>query len=169
MNNPFATHLPVLLACLRRTEGPILELGSGWFSTILINAFSVGRIARTIETDRNWFESIVPIAACQPLTSHSHQMMLVGDYEAAPLFDHPWSVVMIDNEPPRRRGHDLRRLKGRARLFVAHDSEHPDYGYEPVFSSFRYRYDYKRLFPWTTVVSDDDPLDWLEEALRPLW
>ena len=31
--NPFATHMPVLLACLEHTSGPVLELGSGWFST----------------------------------------------------------------------------------------------------------------------------------------
>jgi hypothetical protein len=34
---------------------------------------------------------------------------------------------------------------------------------------FKYRYTFTRLTPWTTVVSDSDPLDWLDDALRPLW
>lgn len=37
--NPFATHIPALLACLECTSGPVLELGSGWFSTPIVSAF----------------------------------------------------------------------------------------------------------------------------------
>ena len=36
--NPFATHIPALLACLEHTSGPVLELGSGWFSTPIVSA-----------------------------------------------------------------------------------------------------------------------------------
>ncbi len=59
--NPFATHIPVLLACLRHTTGPILEFGSGWFSTPIINAFAVGRFARTIEADAKWHPVVTPV------------------------------------------------------------------------------------------------------------
>lgn len=59
--------------------------------------------------------------------------------------------------------------RGKCQLLVAHDSEHPDYGYEPGLAKFKYRYNYTRLLPGTTVVSDTDPLDWLDDALRPLW
>ena len=53
--NPFATHMPLLLACLRRTSGPVLELGSGWFSTPLIAALATDRLVRTVETiDMKW-------------------------------------------------------------------------------------------------------------------
>lgn len=167
--NPFATHIPVLLACLRHTSGPILELGSGWFSTPIVSAFAVGRLARTIEADRNWYPHLAAICAHQPATQHAHQVVLVPDYDHAPIDDQHWSVVLLDHEPPARRGIDLERLIGKSELVIAHDSQHEAYGYRPLFERFKYRYDHTRLMPWTTVVSDLDPLDWLDEALRPLW
>jgi hypothetical protein len=85
------------------------------------------------------------------------------------LGDHQWSVVLLDHEPPPRRGVDALRLKDRSQLIIGHDSEHPDYGYGPAFDQFKYRFTLSRVFPWTTVVSDTDPLDWIEDALRPLW
>jgi hypothetical protein len=39
----------------------------------------------------------------------------------------------------------------------------------PVFDTFKYRFTLSSTFPWTTVVSNFDPLDWLANALRPLW
>jgi hypothetical protein len=48
---------------------------------------------------------------------------------------------------------------------IGHDSQHPAYGYAAAFGLFKYQFTDSRLFPWTTVVSDE-PLDWLEEALR---
>jgi hypothetical protein len=54
-------------------------------------------------------------------------------------------------------------------LIIGHDSEHPDYGYGPAFDTFKYRFTLSSVFPWTTVVSDTDPLDWIADALKPLW
>lgn len=167
--NPFATHIPLLLACLRRTEGPILEFGSGWFSTPILNAFAIGRLVRTIESDGRWHPFVAPICTHQPVTSHDHQIVFVGEYAKAPIDDHFWSVVLIDHEPPARRGVEVERMRGKCHLLIAHDAEHPAYGYEPALARFKYRYNYTRLMPGTTVVSDSDPLDWIEDALRPLW
>lgn len=167
--NPFATHIPVLLACLRRTTGPILELGSGWFSTPILNAFAVGRLARTVEADPRWFPVVAPVCTHQPATKHDHQIVFVPDYQQAPVDDHLWSVVLIDHEPPARRGVDVARLHGKCQLLIAHDSQHDAYGYGPAFERFKYRFTFDRLVPWTTVVSDTDPLDWLDAALRPVW
>jgi hypothetical protein len=167
--NPFATHIPVLLACLRRTTGPVLEFGSGWFSTPILSAFAVGRLVRTVEADPRWFPLIVPVGAHQPATKHDHQLVFVPDYQQAPIDDHFWSVALIDHEPPQRRGIDVARLHGKCQLLIAHDSQHDAYGYGPAFERFQYRFTFDRLVPWTTVVSDTDPLDWLDETLRPLW
>ena len=167
--NPFATHMPLLLACLRRTSGPVLELGSGWFSTPLIAAFATDRLVRTIETNPEWYDRISRVCTYQPITRHRHQIVFVPDYSDAPMDDHEWSVVLLDHEPPPRRGVDALRLKDRSQLIIGHDSEYPDYGYGPAFDQFKYRFTLSRVFPWTTVVSDTDPLDWIEDALRPLW
>lgn len=167
--NPFATHMPLLLACLRHTNGPVLELGSGWFSTPLVAAFATDRLVRTIETNPQWYDRVSQIATFQPITHHRHQIVYVPDYNDAPMDDHQWSVVLLDHEPPPRRGIDALRLKARSQLIIGHDSEHPDYGYGPAFDAFKYRFTLSSVFPWTTVVSDSDPLDWIADALRPLW
>ena len=49
--NPFATHMPVLLACLEHTSGPVLELGSGWFSTPIVSAFATDRLVAAGDYD----------------------------------------------------------------------------------------------------------------------
>jgi len=167
--NPFATHMPVLLACLQRTTGPVLELGSGWFSTPLVAAFATDRLVRTVESNHEWYDRISRVCTYQPITRHRHQIVFVPDYNDAPIEDHQWSVVLLDHEPPPRRGVDALRLRDRCQLMIGHDSEHPDYGYGPVFDTFKYRFTLSSVFPWTTVVSDTDPLDWLADALRPLW
>jgi hypothetical protein len=167
--NPFATHVPVLLACLRRTTGPVLELGSGWFSTPLVAAFATDRLVRTVDANHEWYDRISRICIYQPITRHRHQIVFVPDYNDAPMDDHQWSVVLLDHEPPPRLCVDALRLKDRSQLIIGHDSEHPDYGYGPVFDTFKYRFTLSSVLPWTTVVSDTDPLDWIADALRPLW
>ncbi len=163
--NPFATHMPTLLACLQHTSGPVLELGSGWFSTPVLSAFATDRLVRTVETDRDWHGLVSRICTNQPITPHRHQIVFVPDYEEAPISDQDWAIVLLDHEPPPRRGVDALRLRDRCRLMIGHDSQHPAYGYAEAFDTFKYRFTETRLFPWTTVVSDE-PLDWLEEALR---
>ena len=163
--NPFATHMPTLLACLQQTTGPVLELGSGWFSTPLVSAFATDRLVRTVESDRDWHERICRICTHQPITEHRHQIVYVPDYADAPVDDHEWAVVLLDHEPPARRGVDAARVRDRCRLMIGHDSQHPAYGYGPVFDTYQHRLTDERLMPWTTVVSDE-PLDWLEQHLQ---
>ena len=109
--NPFATHMPTLLACLQHTSGPVLELGSGWFSTPVLSAFATDRLVRTMETDRDWHGRVSRICTNQPITPHRHQIIYVPDYEEAPLFDQNWDIVLLDHEPPPRRGVDALRLR----------------------------------------------------------
>jgi len=112
---------------------------------------------------------VSPICTRQPATKHLHQLVFVTDYDQTPIDDHHWSVVLVDHEPPARRGVDVERLRGKCDLLIGHDTQHAAYGYEPAFDRFKYRHTYSRLTPWTTVVSDTDPLDWLDDALCPLW
>jgi hypothetical protein len=163
--NPFATHMPVLLAFLEHTNGPVLELGSGWFSTPIVSAFATDRLVRTIETNPEWYVRVAGLGIYQPITQHRHQFLFVPDYNDAMILDQQWDVVILDHEPPPRRGHDALVLRDRCRFMIGHDSEHPDYRYAEAFDQFRYRFTDSRRLPWTTVVSDE-PLDWLADALR---
>lgn len=163
--NPFATHLPVLLACLQHTPGPVLELGSGWFSTPFLSSFATDRLVRTIESNHNWFQRAGQIATSQSGTSHRHQLIFVPNYDEAPVLDQFWDVVLLDHEPPPRRDQDAMRMRGHCRLMIGHDSQHPAYGFEEAFAPWSHRFVDSRVVPWTTVVSDES-LDWLAEALQ---
>ncbi len=166
--NPYATHMSVLISCLRRTSGPVLELGGGWYSTAVLNAFAHnGRIVRTIESDVQWFHKLSTIALHGPSPVKSHQMVFAPNYDVAPIDDQYWSVVLIDHEPPGRRGADLARLKGRSELIIAHDTEHDAYNYNTVLGTFKYEFTQKCQWPWTTVVSDTMPLDWTPRIASP--
>jgi hypothetical protein len=70
----------------------------------------------------------------------------------------PWDLAFVDQHPCEARGPAIQMLRVQTRFIVAHDTEPSThvhrYGYEPLLSSFKYRFDYKRFIPWTTVVSD---------------
>jgi len=68
----------------------------------------------------------------------------------------------VDHRPGERRKHEIGRLSQSANLIVVHDTEEAGYEYEPVLQSFKHRYDYKLHRPWTTIVSNFDPLAWLK-------
>lgn len=165
----YASHLPVLLACLRRTQGAILELGSGLFSTPLVHAFAVlGRYARTIETDPEWGRRIAAAFADRP--AHFRHDFYVEPFDRQTLIrDTPWSLALVDHATAHRAPDlELLRTLG-VGMAIVHDTEHPGYELGPVLDRFTYRYTYSRVPPETTVVSDTIPLHWLDAALSPLW
>jgi len=150
--NPIATHIPVLLACLQHTTGPVLELGSGWFSTPLVSAFATDRLVRTIESDPNWHASISRICTMQPITRHRHQILYVPDYDDAQIHDQCWDIVLLDHEPPARRGVDAIRLREHCRLLIGHDSQHTAYGYAEAFDTFKYCFTDSRLRDYPETI-----------------
>jgi len=168
----FATHLPLLTACVLATDGPVIELGCGFWSTPILhelcspfpghrdgrrlltccaNADWLGRFSRQLATDEHFFLAVDPDADG-------------AGWARLPEIDHNWDVALVDHAPPGRRKHDLMRLADTARLVVVHDSEpHACYSYEKAFERFRYRCDDRRWEPWTTVVSNVEDLAWLKE------
>jgi hypothetical protein len=68
-----------------------------------------------------------------------------------------WAVVFVDHAPADRRVVDIARLADRTEFMVVHDSEDALYGYESAFARFAYRYDYKRLVPCTSILSNVRP------------
>lgn len=154
----YSSHLPVLMTTMLKTQGPVLELGTGVFSTPVLHWMCAPR--RPIvscESDRLWFDRVA--AAYR---EYWHDVQLIEDWDAIHI-EWPWSVAFLDHEP-HRRATDLARLKGNASCIVVHDTEVEDHHLEPVLSGFRYRYDWRRMAPWTTVVSDTiDVAQWFKE------
>jgi len=57
--------------------------------------------------------------------------------------------------------HQLRR---QSRLVILHDTENPVF--DDSLKDYRYRYDFKKLYPHTSVVSETDNLEWLKDCLK---
>jgi len=155
--DPYATHLPLLVACVSNTEGPVLELGCGLYSTPVLHALCHKRPLVTVELDPVWF------AEFKGFSSQNHHVILVEDLSEIP--DYHWSVVLVDQQPAAARVPSIKRYREKAELIVAHDTEHRLYGYEEVLPTFNYRVEWKRYAPWTSVVSDTVKLDWLGGVL----
>lgn len=148
-----ATHLQALVYALNRSEGRILELGAGWYSTPVLAAVAEAtmRPVLTVEADpvyRTWARERFGASLHQVIAPddgiHPHQDH--GDY---------WGLVLVDHGDGSRRAESVRRY-GRSAMIVVHDTEpeaaaqYP--GLEDVLASFTERRDFKALTPWTTVV-----------------
>lgn len=149
-----STHFPMLIKTVQKTTGTILEMGSGIFSTPLLHwlCFDQKRglitvenyvhyldFAKKFETDWHKIEFLKPQEQYQPK----------GEY----------SVVFIDHSPkkPRTRGDDALLFKDCAQYIVLHDAGedgHKKYGYDQLYSQFKYRKDWNGTWPSTTVLSN---------------
>jgi hypothetical protein len=153
----YDTHRPVLCEAVRRTRGPILELGTGDGSTIPLHAVATdhSRQLFSFDNNRQW------IAKYVGLRNEHHLVALVASWDECPIESQFWSVAFVDHAPAERRVVEIGRLRYRAILVVVHDSEDPTYGYDSVFDSFAHRFDYREHKQWTTVLSNYlDIADW---------
>lgn len=118
----FATHQPVLVAAAEVCEGPILECGSGDWSTPLLH-----RIARrrglellTVDDHREWLGRQARLA--RPW----HELRHVEDWDEAieRLAERRWGLVFIDQHPWTARAATAARLRDQADLVVMHDCDY---------------------------------------------
>lgn len=182
--DPFSTHQPLLVAALLKTQGPILEMGGGNYSTPLVSAFAnvQRREAHTVETNAAMHELL------KRFSSPFHKIWQVNGYDFAPdgrflpradttraqyieiqarfLADfcqerpRRWSVVFIDQAPGYLRVPAIEHFADAADFIVTHDTEMAEaYGFEPCLSAFRYRWDSRIQVPYSTIVSNSQPCD----------
>ena len=149
------THLPILLKAFEMGDGPILEMGTGHFSTPILDMMCKRRQKRwilSLENDPEWFE----INRAKYESSY-HKFIFVKDWADIPIEQTHWGLVLIDHRPAHRRHVDMIRLKHRAHYILAHDSEladHRAYRYDKAYPHFKYRWEYQDCEPFTTVLSN---------------
>lgn len=158
----YGTHMACLMAVATNSTGPILEMGAGDYSTPLLHAVCAKdkRYLLSTDTDKRWLSHFAD------LETDWHELKHVKVYEddwsrnPQPQLwdaiggDKHWSIVFIDHRPGERRAFDIGRLRLNTDIFIVHDTEHSGYHYEPLLSSFKYRYVDTRYSTYTTVVSD---------------
>lgn len=160
-----ATHIFTLIAAVINTDGAVLEMGCGDWSTPLLHILcSVKkRYLLSTETNKKWMETFTYLAT--PWHEFKYLPVYQDDEDLNPdpkLWDQiganqHWSVVFIDHKPALRRAIDIQRLRNNADIIVAHDTEPESnyyYNYEAVLSTFKYRYIDDIYRPHTTIVSD---------------
>ena len=163
-NLPYGSHVLVLLPCLQLTDGPVLELGGGIYSTSLLSLYSQSRFCRTVETNSFWFQKIKAFFPVSPKITNQrgHEILHAESYHDAVIDDHNWDIVFIDQKASCRT-ESITRLKNRCRIMIVHDTERPALCESTL--NFRYRLDVKKVLPNTSVLSDSDDLEWLKARL----
>jgi hypothetical protein len=150
-NFRFGSHLPVLHKLLSITDGRVVEFGSGMNSTIFLHwaCHSKKRQLLTLEGKWDYYKRI------RRLRSDYHDIQFVKTWRND-LAPGKWSVVFIDHSPGYMRGYDAVRFVD-SDYVVLHDTEDAvsnGYGYNLVYPLFKYRFDYKKATPHTTVLSN---------------
>lgn len=142
--------MPMLIRALEMTEGTVVEVGGGVFSTPLLHWLCKLQKRRliTYENEKQFYDF------SREFQSETHSIRLINDWDEMD-FKSKRGVVFIDHHPESRRGPDAIRFKDSAQIVVMHDSERPEkYGYDPVWPQFKYVHHYKDCKPWTSVVSN---------------
>ena len=156
------SHLPILMEAVARTEGPIVELGCGLYSTTPLHwaCWVKKRKLVTYESNPDYFDFL------EAYETDFHEVHCIDDWDAVDLSP-PWSVAFVDHAPDTRRRLEVMRLL-HAEYVVAHDSEGRNdrkYQFSKVIPLFKYHFEYAGAFPHTSVWSNlHDVTDFLGEG-----
>lgn len=147
----FSTHLPYLLEAVKRTTGPVLELGAGEAgSTPALHKLCIGgRLLVTVDSNVDYIDKFAHFVGDTHVFEHNPDPT-----QTEWLAKDDWSVVFIDHSPGETRKGAIERARGRAEYIIVHDTEDLGYDLEGLLSSFKFRKDFRYARPWTTVVSD---------------
>ncbi len=157
LESGYGSHKLALLAASILTAehgGPVLEMGCGYHSTILLHQILVieqKRYFLSTDTDREWLSKFEA-----NMSSSIHQFRHISQTSEWDNIgnDRPrWSIVFIDHKPGERRVVDIIRLANVSDIVIVHDTETASYNYERGLSQYAYRYRYKYLPTCTDVVS----------------
>lgn len=144
----WGSHIPVLIEALRQTTGPVLELGMGHSSTILLHMLCADQGRKLISYDND--QTYIKIF--RKFSDQGHEIKLVNWDEID--ISQRWGVVLVDEGPAEQRIKNIRKLVNNADFLVLHDTEDPIYHYDEIYPLFKYRFDYTKFRTHATVLSN---------------
>lgn len=165
----WSSHNIMLLKVLQNSQGDVLELGAGPFSTPLLHwvCKDMGRKLITYDSDEQYYNF------AKQFQSKLHSIKFVKDWTKDVDTRRRRGIVFIDHSgisPDGKwlgfmRGFDAIRFKDSADYIILHDTESEDtYNYKDVWKHFKYRYDWKECKPWTSVISNKKDLNFLNKS-----
>ncbi len=156
----WGSHIPLLASVVATARpGPVLEIGVGRSSSPLLVEMcrATGRGLVGLDSEQAWLDEIADIG--YPKLVHMPDWSKLPDWLDATQWSHTWSVIFVDHGPGDARLPVLKMLRGLAEFIVCHDTRNEPYlpGFDAELDSYRYRFDYVKMTPSTTVVSDVRP------------
>lgn len=175
LKGQWGSHMPVLAKVMEFTDGAVLELGTGVWSTALLDMMcrETKRKLISYDNDPAWH------TPNQKWQSDFHDVRLVEDwtekvdgkevwhsgFEKADIDNTFWSVAFMDHKPAKRRKVDAHRLANKAIFVILHDSEEESdkfFKYSWIYKHFKYQYQYTKCRPNTVVLSNFIDLSFLK-------
>lgn len=153
----YTTYMGVLIRVLITSQGDVVELGAGPFSTPLLHWIckDMNRKLISYEIDSKYYEY------ARQYRSWLHKIVLVNDWDEVDSKTHR-GVVFIDHNPFNRRAPDTIKFKDNADYIVMHDTD-CEQDFEVVWPNFKYNYTWKECRPWVSVVSNSSNLSFLKK------
>ncbi len=170
-NTGIGGHAVVLFAALYATQGAVLELGSGMTSTPIIHNIAVvqqGRDVFTVDSNSDWLQQFTSMGGPHHsfgLVSSAYPNQPYRFLQFKPahfrrwedVWDGSYGLVFVDQAPASERRQDIQRRRNASDVMVVHDTNvMKSYRYEPLLSTFSYRYKFrhKAIKTFTDVISD---------------
>ncbi len=159
LSGNYGTHLPLLIQAVNKTTGPILEMGTGIFSTPYLHYQGIlsKRNITSYDNDLGWLQKFsVSNHHAHMYEGPYHEFTYIDDWDKADI-QRNWDVALIDHSPSERRIVDIKRLSNFAKYIIIHDS-HPRhervYHYSQIYPLFKYRADWTQDANPATVLSN---------------
>lgn len=152
LKKEYSTHLPVLMKVVSLTDGDVLELGSGFYSTPFLHWACFPTKRQLVTYDSLNYSDLMK----RYQDDSFHKTIITDNYEKIDI-EKSWDVAFVDHAPGIRRGIEAGRLAKYTKYVVLHDSNpHNDseYGYNKIYPLYKYRFDYTEVTPNTTVLSN---------------
>ena len=141
----YHTHKPFLLHYAKKTSGPILELGMGFGSTIMLHDLCCVTHRKLISMDHDpeW------VGKFMNLKSNFHEISCVDDWDKAyDQINGKFSIIFVDNAPFEARSNAIRRFKNNAEFIILHDCDYFPKNNLLAYSEFPYFNVYEPAKPW---------------------
>jgi hypothetical protein len=143
------------MEAMKRTDGDVLELGPGVFSTPVLHwlCHEQKRMLLTVESDPKW-----SWFCKQYYQTPYHQHLQVNDWDTAKwAISKPWDVALIDHSPSERRVVEIALLKDLVKYIIVHDAnpgKEKEYHFSTIYPLFKYKYLFDEVEPNTVVLSN---------------
>lgn len=146
-----SSHLPLLIKMVSLTDGDVLELGTGMFSTPVLHWMCVPdkRNLVSYESNKKYYE------IATQYSSEYHTINYTKDFEDIEI-EKEWDVVFIDHIA-NRRSKEAERVANYAKFVILHDTDwrsERHYHYKEIYHLYKYKYQFHLVRPKTTVVSN---------------